>query len=334
MRQSRTEKRAKDPMKSAASNRIFTSFACERPAWGSEVVVARLTHLSLIMKKLLKWTGVILGSLVVLLLLVLGLVYFIGSSNFDRVYAAELASLVVSEDSATVVRGAHLAQIYGCGDCHGADFSGLVVADEPPFRVTASNLTTAGPTASYSFEQLDAAIRHGIGPGGRALQIMPSSVYNHMSDDDVASIIAYLRALDPVESDLPPTEIRALGRILAAGPIDPAMEVRTQRARLDAAPDVGETTAYGEYLATVVCSHCHGSDFRGLVTPPSPGSPAAPDLVVAGNWPRTQFTETLRTGVTPSGHEMDPKYMPWTATAAMTDTELGALHLFLGSLGE
>ena len=284
------------------------------------------------MKKFFRWAGIALASVVVALLLLVGIVYLIGSSNFDRIYAAELPTLTVTEDSAAIARGAHLARIYGCADCHGSDFSGMVMVDEPPFRVTASNLTPAGPTADYTHQELDAAIRNGISRDGRGLLVMPSSVFNNMSDGDVASIIAYLKSVEPVSSDLPPTEIRPLGRLLAAGPIDPGFEVRTVRARSEPSPEVAVTHAYGEYLASVVCSHCHGGDYRGNAAPPSPGSPAAPDLALAGRWPVSQFVETLRTGVTPTGHEMDPMYMPWTATAAMTDTELAALHLFFSEL--
>jgi hypothetical protein len=40
----------------------------------------------------------------------------------------------------------------------------------------------------------------------------------------------------------------------------------------------------------------------------------------------------LRTGVTPEGKKLNPKFMPWTMTKDMTDDELKAIYLYLKSL--
>lgn len=282
----------------------------------------------------MKRTAYGLLGVAALLLLVVASLYFVGSSNVNRTYEAQVAALVIPDDSASISDGRHLTRIFGCADCHGQDLSGMVIVDEPPFRVTAPNLTPAGPIAGYSFAEIDAAIRHGIGPDGEALLVMPSSVYNNLADDDVASMIAYLRTVEPVENDLPPTEFRMLGRLMASTVINPAFEVRTGPARSEPAPARGPTAVYGEYLASAFCTHCHGGDLRGNDRPPTPGSPPAPDLAIAAAWPLNQFIETMRTGVTPGGHQMEPHFMPWTATAEMTDDELEALYRFIGSLDQ
>lgn len=288
------------------------------------------------MRNLVKWAATALGVAFVLLLVLAGSLYFLGSSKVDRAYQAQLATLVVPEDSATIVRGEHLSKIYGCTDCHGADLSGQTLVDDPPFRVTASNLTSGegGIGSTFTHEDLDRAIRHGIRPNGRPLLIMPSSVYNNMADDDVAAIISYLRTVAPVDTQHPPTEVRALGKVMAAALINPSAEVRTSPARSGAAPAVAPTAEYGEYLTSIFCTHCHGGDLRGNPSPPDPASPPAPDLAASGRWSFDLFVETLRTGVSPSGHQMDPKIMPWTATAHMTDVELEALHTYLSTLGD
>jgi hypothetical protein len=41
---------------------------------------------------------------------------------------------------------------------------------------------------------------------------------------------------------------------------------------------------------------------------------------------------TLRTGVTPSGHQLSSEFMPWKALGNMTDDELKAVWLYLKSL--
>jgi hypothetical protein len=49
-------------------------------------------------------------------------------------------------------------------------------------------------------------------------------------------------------------------------------------------------------------------------------------------WTEEMFINTLRTGVTPSGHQFNNLYMPWKLLGQMTDDELKAVFLFLRSL--
>jgi hypothetical protein len=65
-----------------------------------------------------------------------------------------------------------------------------------------------------------------------------------------------------------------------------------------------------------------------------PGQPPVPDITSSSNvgaWTEGQFMQVLRTGKTPSGHQMKSEDMPWTMTAKYSDKELGALHTFLRS---
>ncbi|HEX8386353.1 MAG TPA: c-type cytochrome, partial [Rubricoccaceae bacterium] len=232
---------------------------------------------------------------------------------------------------ASVARGAHLAAINGCRDCHGADLGGQVFVDAPPFRATASNLTRGegGVGGRYTDADWDRAVRHGVKPDGRAVLVMPSAGFHNLADADAADLIAYIKSLDPVDRALPPSEVRPLGRVLAAGPLDVSFEVNEAPARASA-PPAGPTAAYGAYLASITCAYCHGSDLRGA-QPPNPDSPPAPDLAAAGAWTYPQFVRALRTGVRPAGATLDPHIMPWTLTAAMTDDELAALYAYFGT---
>ena len=64
-------------------------------------------------------------------------------------------------------------------------------------------------------------------------------------------------------------------------------------------------------------------------------APEAPNLTPAGDigqWSEEQFVVTIRTGVTPSGNELDDEFMQWENFREMTDDELKALWLYLTSL--
>ncbi|HEX2094513.1 MAG TPA: c-type cytochrome [Longimicrobiaceae bacterium] len=285
------------------------------------------------MRKLLRWLGIGLGAVVGLVLLAAGILYFVGSARVNRTFTVRTAALRIPGDSATLARGAHLARTNGCNDCHTPDFRGQVMLDVPPFRAVAANLTRGrgGVGARYTDEDWDRAIRHGVKPDGRPVIVMPSAAFHRMSDEDAAALIAYLRTLPPVDHPLPQTEIHAMGRIVAVFQ-DLTNEVRTGPARAGHTPPVGPTAEYGAYLASITCAYCHGEDLRGDASPPIPGSPPAPNLAGAGQWPLDGFRRALRTGVTPHGRRLDPEYMPWKITAAMTDVELEALHAHLRTL--
>lgn len=286
------------------------------------------------MKRALKWVALVAGGVVGLLLIVAGAMYLLGSSKVNRTHVVETADLEIPSDSASLARGAYLTRIHGCTDCHTENLGGRVFLDIPPFRATAANLTRGrgGIGATYSAEDFDRAIRHGVKPDGRPVIVMPSAAFHHISDEDAAALIAYLQTLPPVDNELPPTEIRVPGRIMAAAVFDPAMEVRTGRTRAGGPPPQGPTPEYGAYLTSITCAYCHGDDLRGNAKPPIHGSPPAPDLVAAAErWPLPAFKRTLQTGVTPEGRELNAEYMPWTLTAAMEEQDLEAIHAYLSS---
>jgi mono/diheme cytochrome c family protein len=99
------------------------------------------------------------------------------------------------------------------------------------------------------------------------------------------------------------------------------------------APKPGVTVEYGKYLAST-CTLCHGSNFNGQMI--SEGGPEylAPNLTPGGEvafWSEEDFMRTLRTGVTPSGHQLIDM-MPWKYFGQMTNDELKAVWMYLQSL--
>ena len=100
------------------------------------------------------------------------------------------------EPGPTPEYGRYLANISGCHGCHGFGLSGGAVAG-PPGLPPASNLTPAG-LRHYSEEDFGRAMREGIRPGGAPIdEFMPWRAYQHMSDDDLAALWAYLKSVPP-----------------------------------------------------------------------------------------------------------------------------------------
>ena len=292
------------------------------------------------MKRLVSW-----GITLALLLVVGGLslvswVYLASERRFGRSYDVPNRQLEVTADRSQRQRGAHLARIWGCRDCHGEDLAGGIVADTPPMVLVAPNLTSGrgGVGATYGSRDWVRAVRHGVAPDGRPLLFMPSHDYWVLSDVDLAALMAYLEGVEPVDRVQPISVIRGLGRFLFVTgrlPLIPA-ELIDHEAPRPTAPSPGRSEAYGAYLATG-CGGCHGAGLEGGVVPGAPSDwPPASDLTPdtlsgIGKWTQDDFFQALRQGKRPDGTDIDP-VMPWRDTSAMTDQELAAIWLYLQSL--
>lgn len=287
------------------------------------------------MKKVLKYLALGVVSLVVLLLVV---VYGVSEIKLRKSYpVAAPTALSVTKDPAQVARGKHLVTaVTKCTDCHTADLGGKLFIDGGPFAtIYAPNLTAGkgGRLAAYNDAQLEAAIRHGVRPNGRALMIMPSDEYQHLSDADVSAIIAYLRSVPAVDREQPDSKLGPVGRALftfGAVPLMPASRIDHKAAGARTAPPAGPTREYGQYLVNVGgCRGCHGPN---LVGAPGHGEgPAAPNVTPAGDigkWSEADFTRAIRTGTRPDGRKLSDE-MPWKSMSAHTDDELHAIWLYL-----
>src|SRR5689334_16114121 len=132
-----------------------------------------------------------------------------------------------------VERGKYLVTtIMTCQNCHtpkgerGApvfekDLSSGLSWDEPPFKVTASNITQDKETGigSWTDAQIKTALRKGERPNGVHLAaIMPSAFYEILTEKDVNAIVAYLRTVKPVKQTFPDPVYRiALPRNIPPG---------------------------------------------------------------------------------------------------------------------
>ncbi|UUZ50087.1 hypothetical protein LP420_08770 [Massilia sp. B-10] len=63
--------------------------------------------------------------------------------------------------------------------------------------VTSPNITAGANSATAGYRDIDwvRTLRHGVKPDGRPVMIMPSEDYNRLTDNDLASIIGYVRQM-------------------------------------------------------------------------------------------------------------------------------------------
>ena len=290
------------------------------------------------MKKILKGFGIVLGGLVGLIALATGLVFITTQGRLNKVYTLNPSAPALPSDAAAITEGQRLATIRGCTGCHATDLGGRVFIDGAPGHIIAPNLTAGKGGIASTFSDVDwvRAVRHGVGPDGQALWIMPAQDFRNMSDEDLGKIIAFVKSAPSVDRELGSSRLGLLFRVLFAAGQLPLLPAETiDHAATITAPSAGVTVEYGHYLATT-CTGCHRPNFAGGSTPGSaPGDPPAANLTSAGNlkhWTEAQFITALRTGHTPEDKQINPENMPWPAFAQMKDDELKAIWLYLQTL--
>jgi cytochrome c553 len=230
----------------------------------------------------------------------------------------------VTQAAADVARGDRLAWVLGCRGCHTRTLEG-----QQFYELYASNLTRELP--KYSDDQLERLIRAGVHPSGREVWGMPSEIFQHLSDRDLASVSAYLRTLKPSG---PPTgkplpfepETK---KLIAAGVLMPAAQ-SVEKARVTTPPYLGAGHALGRYITMVTCAECHGPELKG-----NPGD--APDLVVAAGYTREEFEKLIMQGVPTGGRTLKNPLMSEVARnrfSHLTRHERDALYAYLKARAE
>ena len=92
------------------------------------------------------------------------------------------------------------------GDIPGKAFSGGLSWDEPPFKVTAPNITQDKDTGigNWSDADIKTLLRNGVRPNGVPLAtVMPTGFYDILTERDLDAIVAYLRTLKPIKNKVP-----------------------------------------------------------------------------------------------------------------------------------
>jgi len=274
------------------------------------------------MKKILKWTVMIFGGLIVLVTVAGLVLYPVGKKKLDQKYPNLAVETVnIPTDADAIVRGRHVATIWVCTRCHGDDLNGMMIENDPlsglvPLLGTifAPNLTSGNGGVGTSYTNVDwvRAIRYGVMPEGEGEVLMFD--YSTMSDQDLGDLIAYLKQLPPVDSNYPEmNDGPILPIVVAAGLLPPAATKIDHTALGSADPTPDAAIEYGEYLS-VICTACHGKSIGNVVK----------------NWKQEQFIQTFHSGVFPNGKQFG-QTMSSDTFRELTDMELSALWLYFSS---
>ena len=292
------------------------------------------------MKKIFKWIGIVLGSLIGLLFVTGAVLYFMGNARLSKTYDFSPSNITIPTDAASIDYGKHRVESL-CEGCHDKDLGGIEkwFNASPLGTIDSANLTTGEGGFGQeitSDEDYVRAIRHGIDPDGKPI-FMPAVVSTaHFSDQDLGSIIAYLKTVPPVDHKTDGQNLTPLGKILLVVGVLPQLPVEVVSHEMQVtAPERGVTVEYGEYLVNINdCHICHGPNLNGGPFPDPTITLISPNITPGGElgfWKEEQFIHTIQTGVTPSGHQLSD-HMPWKDYRLFYDDEFKAIWLYLQSL--
>ena len=299
-----------------------------------------------------------IGGLVLLVLLVVVAVAVPLTIGIRPIVGPKARQLTDRHFDATpqrLERGQYLATaVNGCVACHaeldwqaagfpvkpGTEGGGRSWADEGLPWLTAPNITPNRETGAgaWTDDMLARAIREGISHDGRALfPVMPYAQYRFMSDEDLASVVVYIRSLAPLSRALSPTNVPfPVNRFINAVP-EPVTQPVPE-------PDRHDPVAYGDYLVRMgACRDCHtpanaqgapiaSMEFAGGFVLTGPygqvaSSNLTPDPSGIPYYDAGFFLEVMRTGQAKARKIHDA--MPWNVYGKQTDGDLRAMFAYL-----
>jgi mono/diheme cytochrome c family protein len=263
-----------------------------------------------------------------------------------------LAASAQAQATGSLERGKYLMEsVVACGNCHlqrgpqgqplfDKGLSGGMVFQDAQFRAVAANITPDRETGigKWTDAQLVKAIREGVRPDGSLVgPPMPIEFYRNMSDEDVASIVAYLRAQAPVRN--------AVDKSTYKVPLPPSYGPPVKAVK---APSASDKLRYGKYLADIGhCMECHtprDADGRlaiakagsgGQVFPGPWGQSVSRNLTPhetgLKGWTDEQIARAIRTGTNREGQPYKPP-MAFGFYKNISDGDMSALIAYLRSL--
>jgi mono/diheme cytochrome c family protein len=266
--------------------------------------------------------------------------------------AAAMVSSAMAQPA--IERGGYLVNtIMTCANCHspkgpppaiaGKDYSGGLRFDEPPFDVTAPNITPDKDTGigNWTDAQIKTLLLTGKNPHGiQGAEVMPTAFYPILTLGDLDGIVAYLRSLTPVKNKV----ADPVYKIALPHHVYPGAEKSYSQA------DLNDKLKRGFYLATIGhCMECHtpfappgGPDFanslgKGGREFPGPWGVSKSRNITShktagiGDWTdaeiKTAITQGKRKDGTPLKGPMGYQYY-----AKMTDADLDAVIAYLRTL--
>jgi mono/diheme cytochrome c family protein len=296
-----------------------------------------------------------IGGYGILVLLVLAAVAITFTLGWRPVIGAKKRPLTARRFAPTperMRRGDYLVRaVMHCMGCHSRydlkanppvrlsqEGSGTIFFEQGAFRIVAPNITSDPETGigNWSDDAIARAIREGIAADGSALlPVMPYEHFRHLSDEDLASIVVFLRSLPAAHSQLPAKIPFLIARMIQAAP-EPLTEPVAE-------PDLSTPAKRGAYLAEMAtCTDCHtplnprfqpiaGMEMAG-------GNPfgeanstnLTPDASGIGYYDEALFVQTIRTGAV-RARPLNG-FMPWWLFRNMTDDDLKAVFAYLRTL--
>ncbi len=282
-----------------------------------------------------KWVGIVLAGLLTLLLGSSGVFAAIGLFKIYAPRGGRVPDIKVAGTAEQVARGEHLALAF-CATCHSLNgqlplSGGADVGTASPVPIGAlipANLTPGSRLKDWSDGEIFRAIREGVDPNGRPLITMLALSFRNLSDEDLQAVIAFLRSQPAVQNETPEDSPNVLFAIFSGADLVPEPKPVPG---VVVAPPKGSTANYGQYIVSYTgCGDCHGANLGGG----SGGlTPAGPNLTaIVPKWTLDDFVQTMRTGVDPTGHRLDPRQMPWESIGKLDDVELAALYEYVHGL--
>ena len=216
---------------------------------------------------------------------------------------------------------------------------GAIMYDTKEGRLVSPNITPDKETGAgnWTDDMLARAIREGVGHDGRALSLpMYWSSFRQLSDEDLASVVVYLRTIPPVKNKLPKRRFS----------MEREKELQANPKPLEApvaAKDLSNLLNRGRYyIGAADCGGCHTGWYKR-----NPGffgggnkirtnydtsyvfsSNITPHETGLKGWTPELFIKVIRTG---KGGVLKPG-MPWVAYRNMTDEDLTAILTALQQL--
>jgi hypothetical protein len=192
------------------------------------------------------------------------------------------------------------------------------------------------------------AVTTGVSKNGRALfPIMGYHRFGKMDKEDIYSIIAYLRTLDPVEREIPSSK--------ADFPVNLLLHTMPAPAAFTSIPERTDRVKYGAYLINATgCGECHsqvekgqvieGTEFGGGREFLMPGGVVRSANITfdpetgIGKWTPEMFISRFKnmTDSANANRPLKPKElntpMPWVVYGGMKTDDLDAIYTYLKSL--
>jgi mono/diheme cytochrome c family protein len=291
-----------------------------------------LTRAWRIKRSTLRWSTLIPLGLLTLTALSALSAAINGYSKFYAQRNNPVQQISVASSPEQLARGEELAR--ACAGCHSstADFplhGQNFAAEGPPVGTLWASGLNAAHFRDWSDGEIIRAIREGVHRSGRSLLIMPSSAFHRMSDEDVQSIVAFIRQHEPNAPATPPTQLSLMGALLLnVAPLQTAQEPLVGPV---VAPLRGPTAAYGDYLLSVGgCRDCHAGNLAGV--PPGGPVPPGPNISDLGQrYSEEQFIRLFREGVKADGTPLG-EGMPYYEYELFDDDDFRAILAYMQSI--